>query len=167
MAYNVIPIMDGIWTIEDGTVRMYLVDGGAGALLINTGFGSGDLRELVSTLVKGEITVINTHCHGDHTTGNVQFPGAVFYMGEADAEAIRPACPEGAEIRVVHEGDVVSAGTACVTVLEIPGHTPAASRSWMNSTGSSSARTPWPSTSPSTGRSRARMWRHIWLRCGK
>ena len=124
MAYNVIPIMDGVWTIEDGTVRMYLVDGGAGALLIDTGFGSGDLRELVSTLVKGEITVINTHCHGDHTTGNAQFPGAVFYMGEADAEAIRPACPEGAEIRVVHEGDVVSAGTARVTVLEIPGHTP-------------------------------------------
>ena len=32
MAYNVIPIMDGVWTIEDGTVRMYLVDGGAGTV---------------------------------------------------------------------------------------------------------------------------------------
>ena len=28
MVYNVIPIMDGVWTIEDGNVRMYLVDGG-------------------------------------------------------------------------------------------------------------------------------------------
>ena len=78
MVYNVIPIMDGVWTIEDGNVRMYLVDGGEGALLIDTGNGSDDLRGLVSTLVKGRITVINTHCHGDHTSANGQFPGSVF-----------------------------------------------------------------------------------------
>ena len=42
---------------------------GTEALLIDTGFGSGDLKELVSSLVSGEITVINTHCHGDHSSG--------------------------------------------------------------------------------------------------
>lgn len=26
--YQVIPITDGVWTIEDGNVRMYLIDGG-------------------------------------------------------------------------------------------------------------------------------------------
>ena len=65
MEYNVTKIRDGVWAIDENTVRMFLVDGGTEALLIDTGFGSGDLKELVSSLVSGEITVINTHCHGE------------------------------------------------------------------------------------------------------
>lgn len=124
MVYQTIRITDGVWTIEDGNVRMYLVDGGTEAVLIDTGNGSGDLRTLVSSLVSGEITVVNTHFHGDHTSANGQFSGSRFMMGAADLEVIRPACPEGAEICVVQEGDQIQAGTASLTVIEIPGHTP-------------------------------------------
>lgn len=122
MAYEVTQIMDGVRAIQDNTVRMFLIDGGKESILIDTGYGSGDLRSLVSSLVSGEITVVNTHCHDDHTSGNKQF--SRFVMGENEADAILPACPENAEIRTVHEGDVIEAGSAHLTVLDIPGHTP-------------------------------------------
>ena len=44
MEYNVTKIRDGVWAIDENTVRMFLVDGGTEALLIDTGFGSGDLK---------------------------------------------------------------------------------------------------------------------------
>ncbi len=126
MSYNVIPITDGIWTIEDGTVRMYLLDGGTEAVLIDTGFGSGDLLGLVKSLAEGarsgKITVVNTHFHGDHTTGNRQF--SHFLMGEKEVEFIRDACPADADIQTVREGDLIRAGSVCLKVLDIPGHTP-------------------------------------------
>ena len=122
MEYNVTKIRDGVWAIDENTVRMFLVDGGTEALLIDTGFGSGDLKELVSSLVSGEITVINTHCHGDHTSGNRQFTR--FVMSREDLDAIRPSCPDGAWIRTVTDGEEITAGSACVKVLAIPGHTP-------------------------------------------
>ena len=69
-----------------------------------------------------EITVINTHCHGDHTSGNRQFTR--FVMSREDLDAIRPSCPDGAWIRTVTDGEEITAGSACVKVLAIPGHTP-------------------------------------------
>ena len=57
-----------------GDPWMYLVVGAEKAMLIDTGFGIGDLKGLCETLAPGrELIVFNTHVHPDHAGGNAQF----------------------------------------------------------------------------------------------
>jgi len=66
-----------------GDVWSFLIDGPERAMLIDTGFGLGDLKGLVNTLTGGkELIVVNTHGHFDHAYGNGQF-GRV-YCHEAE-----------------------------------------------------------------------------------
>ena len=61
--------MDGM-----GDLWMYLIDGPERAMLIDTGFGVGDLKGLVEHLIGDkELIVANTHHHFDHAYGNAQF----------------------------------------------------------------------------------------------
>lgn len=57
-----------------GAPWIYLIDGSEAALLIDTGFGIGDLKGLVKEIT-GEkpLFVVNTHAHFDHCYGNCQF----------------------------------------------------------------------------------------------
>lgn len=57
-----------------GDPWMYLIDGPQKCMLIDTGFGVGDLKGLIKKLVGDkEIIVVNTHAHFDHAYGNCQF----------------------------------------------------------------------------------------------
>lgn len=57
-----------------GDPWMYLVLGPEKALLVDTGFGIGDLKGLCDQLTGGkELVVVNTHAHVDHASGNFQF----------------------------------------------------------------------------------------------
>ena len=71
---------DNMWAIYEETFDgmgdpwMYLINGPKKALLIDTGFGIGDLKGLCQHLVGDkEIIVANTHHHFDHAYGNAQF----------------------------------------------------------------------------------------------
>jgi glyoxylase-like metal-dependent hydrolase (beta-lactamase superfamily II) len=57
-----------------GDPWMYLIDGPEKCMLIDTGFGVGDLKGLIKDIV-GEkpVIVANTHSHYDHAYGNCQF----------------------------------------------------------------------------------------------
>jgi glyoxylase-like metal-dependent hydrolase (beta-lactamase superfamily II) len=77
------------WAIDDrGEDLIYLLCGEEQALLIDTGWGVGDLPALVASLLdtraKGPLplTVVNTHGHPDHTYGNGQF--SEVYVSPAD-----------------------------------------------------------------------------------
>ncbi|MGM9594220.1 MAG: MBL fold metallo-hydrolase [Candidatus Onthomonas sp.] len=53
---------------------MWLIDGPEKAMLIDTGYGLGDLRGLCSQITAGKpLIVANTHCSCDHSYGNCQF----------------------------------------------------------------------------------------------
>lgn len=57
-----------------GDPWMYLILGPEKAMLIDTGFGLGDLKGLCRELTGGmELIVVNTHSHPDHGGGNAQF----------------------------------------------------------------------------------------------
>lgn len=73
---------------------MHLLIGPEKAMLIDTGFGIGDLKALVDRLTGGmPVIVVNTHFHGDHTLGNSYFEKA--YIHEYDADMLRrPVTPE-------------------------------------------------------------------------
>lgn len=124
MSYTVTTLRDGFWTIQDGNVRMFLLSGGTEAILIDTGYGRGALRKLVSGLVSCPVTVVHTHNHGDHTGGDKQFDRFAFHR--ADAAEILSQCQASADIRYIQEGDIIKAGTVQLEVWEIPGHTPGA-----------------------------------------
>lgn len=70
-----------------GDAWCHLVTGKDRALLIDTGFGVGDLRGLCESCTDLPIDVVNTHNHGDHTSGNPQFDRV--YIHELDAPVIK------------------------------------------------------------------------------
>ena len=53
-----------------GSQNMYLLLGEEKALLIDTGWGAGNLRGLVEKLTDKPVEVILTHGHLDHSGGN-------------------------------------------------------------------------------------------------
>lgn len=66
---------DQTWVINfmNGTENMYLLEGDEKALLIDTGYGVGNLRAYVENLTDKPIVVANTHYHPDHAAGNGEF----------------------------------------------------------------------------------------------
>lgn len=73
--YRAWEAFDKTWFIsfKDGTQNMYLLEGSAKALLIDTGYGAGNLRAFVEKLTDKPIIVVNTHFHRDHAAGNGEF----------------------------------------------------------------------------------------------
>lgn len=69
-----------------GDPWMYLVLGDEKAMLIDTGFGIGDLKGLCDELSGGkELIVVNTHGHPDHAYGNAQFDKVYCHEFEVDS----------------------------------------------------------------------------------
>ena len=72
--YELIPIMEGVWRLyspED--VRMELIVGRDHALLLDTGYGYGDISAAVQKVTDKPLIVVNSHGHVDHACGNCQF----------------------------------------------------------------------------------------------
>ncbi len=60
-----------------GFVWMWLIEGPEKAMLIDTSFGIGKLKELCQEITGGKpVIVANTHCSCDHSYGNCQFEKA-------------------------------------------------------------------------------------------
>jgi glyoxylase-like metal-dependent hydrolase (beta-lactamase superfamily II) len=75
--FKVKEVANGVWAIAenstDGNLK-YLVAGEEKALLVDTGWGIGDLAGLVHSLTPLPVTVALTHGHPDHIFGGMQFP---------------------------------------------------------------------------------------------
>jgi glyoxylase-like metal-dependent hydrolase (beta-lactamase superfamily II) len=81
---NVSQLSNTAWRIEDaGMVSEYLILGEEKALLVDCGWGIGDLAKVIAGLTSLPLIVINTHGHPDHTCGNYQFDGAFIHEGDA------------------------------------------------------------------------------------
>jgi len=63
------------WIISfmNGTEYMYLLEGREKALLLDTGYGVGNLRAFAERLTDKPVIVANTHFHPDHAAGNGEF----------------------------------------------------------------------------------------------
>lgn len=74
MIYDVKQISDHIWTItEVDSVILYLIVGSEKALLIDTGYGYGDLKSIIKGITDLPLMIVLTHGHIDHIAGNYQF----------------------------------------------------------------------------------------------
>lgn len=149
--YKANKVADKVWRIvENNTVNIYLVEGKDSALIIDTGYGIGNLKAYVQTLTKLPIVVVNTHGHGDHDGNDYQFskiyahPADFGLINESfDKERRKEAILSMAKDRKftdeeldaaennitvstlipIKEGYIFDLGGRKLEVIEVPGHT--------------------------------------------
>ena len=140
------------WAIDDnGQDTMYLVVGSERCLLVDTGWGVGDLPGLVASLTSLPVVVMNTHGHPDHACGNGQF--SEVHVAEADEplvrqflsvetrrriwenDILRGPFPRGfsfdtwttsaaASLVPIRDGHIFDLGDRKLRAISVPGHTP-------------------------------------------
>ena len=114
---------DGVYSIDQGMVRCFLIVGEQKALLLDTGAGACDLTAMIRGVTQLPLTVVQTHGDGDHTANSDLFQEICAHP--AEFEIIRRFRPElKAKLRPVAEGDRFDLGGRILHVIEAPGHTP-------------------------------------------
>ena len=87
--YRCIAVGDGIYRFTSvENVFFELLVGEEKALLIDTGYGFGDVKGAVREITDKPLMIVNTHGHVDHTCGNYQFEEDI-YISEADMDLLR------------------------------------------------------------------------------
>ena len=119
--YEVIKISDNSWRIEDDMVRAFLFEGTERVLLVDTGFGNGDIKDVVEGLTQKPVMLVNTHADGDHTGGNNLFEKA--YMHPCEYSFYYESKPADSVVSPLWEGDIIDLGLRKFEVILIPGHT--------------------------------------------
>ncbi|WP_105615620.1 MBL fold metallo-hydrolase [Vallitalea okinawensis] len=67
-------VAKNIYAIDDhGHDTIYLIVGSEKALIIDTGWGVGNLRDVISKITNLPVILVNTHGHPDHVSGDYQF----------------------------------------------------------------------------------------------
>lgn len=124
-------LCEDTWLIAFEGCTGYLVVGEERGALIDTGFGTEDIRPFVQALTDKPVTsVANTHGHWDHTGGNGWFELA--YMSAKAAEIAKVpyaskamfTYPLDYPITIVAEGDMIDLGGRTLEVFDIPAHAP-------------------------------------------
>lgn len=123
----------GVWLIQDERgSSSYLIPGKEKALLIDAGYGRGDLKKIVDSLTQLPVILAITHNHGDHCIHAAQFEPrfmhpndiAVQKKVENTPESRWPEIPPADTFRPIVGGDVIDIGGVCLEVIEAFGHTP-------------------------------------------
>ena len=120
--YEVIKIDDSSWRIEDGMVRSFLFEGTDKTLLIDTGFGSGNIREVVEGITERPVMLVNSHADEDHVGCNKLFGKT--HMHPAEYAFYFENNPFDAPVSPLWEGQVIDLKTRKFEVFLVPGHTP-------------------------------------------
>lgn len=120
------------YTIAFGNVYCYLVVGDKQALLFDTAYGAGNLREFVEGITDKPLLVVNSHGHYDHTGGNPWWdtvyagPGAEKIMKKAftdEMQKIHDSRPyPDYQVNTVRDGFTFDLGGRVLEVIEIPAH---------------------------------------------
>jgi hydroxyacylglutathione hydrolase len=128
-AYTSTKSVSNVWTIvESNTVNIYVVEGSDSALVIDAGYGKGDLKGYIQTLTMLPLIMVNTHGHGDHTGDDHQFEKVYAHpedMEQIEAIIKRTAGDKDGKTTLVPitEGYVFDLGGRKLEVIEVPGHT--------------------------------------------
>ncbi|HEV2066247.1 MAG TPA: MBL fold metallo-hydrolase, partial [Thermomicrobiales bacterium] len=145
----------GVFVIEepfhDERVKSCLIVGEARAILLDTGMGVADIREVVDRLTDLPILVVNSHAHWDHIGDNHRFEEIWIHEAESDAlqsgvgnavlrrwfqpvhltgplpdgvSADTINIPPSTPTGTVRDGQVIDTGARLLEVWHCPGHSP-------------------------------------------
>jgi glyoxylase-like metal-dependent hydrolase (beta-lactamase superfamily II) len=122
-------IAPGTWKILSDGDYFYLVEGDNEALVIDSGYGCGNVREYLQSLtVKPVKNIANTHDHFDHTANNAYFDCAFM---SAETEPLRTIpfksfegieFPRDYKVQVIDEGYEFHLGNRDLVTFKIPDH---------------------------------------------
>ncbi len=118
---EIIKINDNSWRIEDGFVRMFLLEGSDTALLVDTGATCPEARQIAESLTDKPLALLNTHSDPDHVSGNGAF--SFYFMHPGDYPYYFEQGGPG-NMMPLRDGDVLDLGGRPLKVFHIPGHTP-------------------------------------------
>ncbi len=121
MGYEVIPMNEDTWRIENDGVRFFLLAGREKALLIDTGMTAPNAREIAASLTDLPLALLNTHADRDHISGNAAFPSV--YLHPAEEAHYRNSGGTGT-ILPIRDGDELDLGGRPLRIIHLPGHTP-------------------------------------------
>ena len=129
----------------------YLLCGTQSAVLIDTGLGIADIKQVVDNLTELPILVITTHVHWDHIGGHKYFDNIAVHEAERDWLSKKFPIPlqvvknslmckpcqfpekfniddyrifQGEPQRILHDKDCLDLGNRYLTVVHTPGHSP-------------------------------------------
>lgn len=133
-SYTSWKIDDDTWVINfmNGSQNIYLLEGKEKSLLIDTGWGIGNLKEYVQKLTDKPILVVNTHYHPDHAGGNGEFEEVYMNEGEKiDATSLKGMLPcdisklpnPNYKKKYLKDGEIIELGERSVKIIEVlPAH---------------------------------------------
>jgi glyoxylase-like metal-dependent hydrolase (beta-lactamase superfamily II) len=129
----------------------YLLNGDTYSLLIDTGLGVGNIKEVVDKLTKLPIKVATTHVHWDHIGGHKYFNDISVHETEKEwlttqfpiplsvvkANLTKEPCDfpddfniqeyrvfQGEPSTILQDGDEINLGNRTIKVIHTPGHSP-------------------------------------------
>lgn len=133
-------------------VISFLIIGTKSSILLDTGMGISNIKEIVDQLTSGEVRVINSHCHFDHVGDNDKFFSVSIYNEENAIERLKKGYsieelkehtdsylfsegyphgfnPNNYQIlpiipNILNDGDIINLGNRQLKVLHTPGHSP-------------------------------------------
>lgn len=122
-------VAPGTWKILSDGDYSYLLEGEDEALVIDSGYGAGNIREYCSTLTDKPVRrIANTHDHFDHTANNGYFD-LVYMAAETKPLATIPfpsfegiVFPRDYAVQVVDDGDMIPLKGRDLAVIKIPDH---------------------------------------------
>ena len=112
---------DGLWVIQEETVRCFLLVGEKRALLIDTGCEIDDLKSVVEKITFLPITTVITHADGDHTGCISQFEPV--YMSPSEYAYYHEMTGKNTKLYPIWDGDIFDLGNRKVLAVMNPGHT--------------------------------------------
>ena len=114
---------NGIYALDQGMVRMFLIVGNNRALLFDAGVEKAPVMELIRQITELPVELCLSHSDHDHTANAGLFDS--LYIHEAEIERYeKNGRPEGQRLKPLHEGFCFELGGRELTVLHCPGHTP-------------------------------------------
>lgn len=122
-------VADGTWQILSDGDYSYLLAGEDEAIVIDSGYGAGNIRRYAQTLTAKPIHgIINTHDHFDHTANDAYFDYA-YMSAETRPLATIPypsfagiSFPRDYPVRIVDDGDVIPLRGRELLVMKMPDH---------------------------------------------
>jgi glyoxylase-like metal-dependent hydrolase (beta-lactamase superfamily II) len=121
--YNVYEFQKGITIIEEQGVRMFLLSGSKGNVLVDTGYGGGNIKGFIERNATKNIKIVITHADTDHIGGANAFHE--LYLHPSEFAFFRTKCrSKDITLHPLVESDMLDLGEREWEIIEIPGHSP-------------------------------------------